>query len=150
MGQAIDALEEVDVVWQPRGFGAHGFAVAGDRTQGGAVLEGHRQVDDAGRYLQIGDVPETQLQPQQMLDQRLLVQHAAVVAQLQRAHAGRQFFQAAQWLGLEHFHQQMHAQAQGQVQHVVAVFHEDVGVAGLAIDHARAAALGRQFGQHGG
>lgn len=87
-GQAIGALDEVDVVRQPGRLAAHGFAVALDGSEGGAVLEGHGQVDDPGRHLELGDITELALQAQQVFEQGALVQHAAVVAQLQRAHAG--------------------------------------------------------------
>ena len=149
-GQAIGALDEVDVVRQPGRLAAHGFAVALDGGQRCAVLEGHRQMDDTGRHLEFGDIAELTLQAQQVFEQGALVQHAAVVAQLQRAHTGGEFLQATQRLGLERFHQQMHAQAQCQIQHVVAIFQQDVGIAGLAIHRTWAAAFSRQLGQYGG
>src|SRR5690606_23132095 len=52
-GQAVDALHEVDVVWQPGRGVAHGLAVFVDGFQGGAVFEGHGQVHHAAAYFQL-------------------------------------------------------------------------------------------------
>src|SRR5690606_8408309 len=51
--QAVDALHEVDVVWQPGRGVAHGLAVFVDGFQGGAVFEGHGQVHHAAAYFQL-------------------------------------------------------------------------------------------------
>ena len=46
-GEAIDALNEVDIVRQPRCSRANRFAVAADRVKRCQIFEGHRKVYDA-------------------------------------------------------------------------------------------------------
>ena len=148
-GQPVDALDEVHIVRQPRRVGAHGFLIALHRAQRGRILEGHGQVDHARGHLQRGHVGQAGFDLQQAFDQRALQNLAAVIADLQRAHARRQFLHARDRVGIQRLHQQVNAHAQRQVQHVVAVFQQQVAITRLAVRHRRARALGGQGGDDG-
>ena len=136
-GQAVDALHEVDVVGQPGCGIAHGLAVLVHRFEGGAVFEGHGQVDNPAADFQFVRGWQGGFQVQQVLHQRRLRQDAGIVSQLQRAHAGGEFQQAVGLQVGDGFHQGVDAQAEPQVHHVGAVFQQDVLVAGLAIGDLR-------------
>ncbi len=81
------------------------------------------------------------LEPLQLLDQGLARQPSRIVVHLQRTDARRQVDDAGVGLriapGLQRLHQHMRAHAQGQVQLQRPVLDQQVGVAGLAIDHLR-------------
>ena len=69
---------------------------------------------------------------------------------LQAAYPGGQFENALHRRRLEVFHQRMDSHAQGQVEHVVAVFDENVFVAGLPVDDAWYMAVCVFLREHGG
>ncbi len=148
--QAVDALHEVDVVGQPGGGVADRLAVFVHRLQGGAVFEGHGQVDDPAADFQFVCRRQGGFQVQQVLHQRRLGQDASIVPQLQGAHAGGEFQQAVGLHVGDGFHQGVDAQAAAEVHHVGAVFQQDVLVAGLSVSNFRAAVGFFQMGKDGG
>ena len=86
--QTIDTLDKIDVIRQPRRTGTYGIGIAADGIKRGAVFKGHRQVHNARWHRHLADVANARFQLQQQRYQRLLTNLAAVVAHLQRAHAG--------------------------------------------------------------
>ncbi len=87
--QPVDALDKIDVVGQPGRAGAHRLLIALHGAERGAVFERHRHPDNARRHFQLADVAEPGFQLQQQIHQLLLAEDQAVIAHLQRAHAGR-------------------------------------------------------------
>ena len=149
-GQAVDALHEVDVVGQPRGCVAHGLAVFVHRFQGGAVFEGHGQMNHPAAHFQLIRGWQGCFQVQQVGHQCFLRENHRVVPQLQGAHAGGEFQQAVGLHVGNGFHQGVDAQAEAQVHYVGAVFQQEVLVAGLAVGDFRTAVGLLQVRQDGG
>ncbi len=147
--QAVDAADEFHIVGQPGRVRTDGLLVALHRVQGGAVLKRQRQVQHPGAHFHVVHGADRFFPLQQRLHQAGLIQQARVIVHLQAAHTGGQFQDAGHRLVLEIFHQRVHAQAQRQIQNVVAVLDENVFVAGLAIGDARHMAVGVELGDHG-
>ena len=120
------------------------------RVQGGAVLKRQRQVQHPGAHFHVVHGADRFFTLQQRLHQAGLIQQARVIVHLEAAHARGQFQDAGHRLVFKVFHQRVHAQPQGQIQHVVAVLDQDVFVAGLAVGDARHMAVRVQLGDHGG
>ena len=102
------------------------------------------------RHLHLADITNTRFLLQQQRHQRLLADFAAVVTHLQRAHAGRQLFNARMSQIAQMRHQYVNPQAQRQIQHVFAVLNQDVVISGLAINNGRRRSAGWQRNQPGG
>ena len=146
--EAVDALDEVDVVRQPRRVAAHRLAITCDGIERRGILKRHRQIKDAGRHLHAFDRRQPFFGRKQRIEQGALVDCAAVVVDLKRTHARRQFQNAGDRVGFELLHQRVNAEAIAQVQFVGTVLQQDVAVAGLTIGHRRAVAFRRQGRDH--
>ena len=78
------------------------------------------------------------------------MQHAAVVADLQRTHARRQLLNAFLTGGFNGVHQQVNAHPHRQIQHVIAVLNQHVAIASLAVFHRRTIGCRRKRSKNGG
>ena len=81
-GEAIDTLDEVDIVRQPRRAVPHGLPISRDSVERGGILERHRQMHHARRQLHGLDRRQALFGCKQSVDQRLLMDRAAVVVDL--------------------------------------------------------------------
>ncbi|CAH0314496.1 hypothetical protein SRABI106_04149 [Rahnella aquatilis] len=62
--QPVGALDEIDVIRQPRCFCAHGLLIAFDRAERGGVFKRHRHVHDTGRDFELADIGQAVFQRQ--------------------------------------------------------------------------------------
>ncbi len=150
VAQAVGAGNKIHVVRQPRRRWPHRLPVAFHGGKCCTVFKCHWQMDDARRDFQRRDIPQRRLQLQQLRHQLRLGDALPVIAHLQRAYAGRKLFHARNRGVANRRHQQMHPQPQRQIQHVFAVFNQNVAVASLPPDHRRARPFGVPLGEDRG
>ena len=139
--QAVDAADELDVAGAPGGVLAHRLHVFLDRQAAGFVVPAQRQVDDARGHFQVVLLVQGQLGPFEHFEQIPARQHGRLEVHLQGADARSQLENAVGFFLFQPQHQRVGAEPQPQVQLQRAVFHQQVAVAGGAVDHLRAVFL---------
>lgn len=146
--QAVDPADELDVPGAPGGIITDTGHVAFDRLAGGGIVPGQRQPDGAAGNHQFGTGGQRGLDFLDQVEQPGGGQDRWVHLDLQRPDSRGEVNDAWHAELLDVLVQGVHPGAQTKVQHHLAVFHQQVVVAGAAVGDRGPAGTFRHPAQH--